>query len=72
MHKPIDDIEYDNASINTEGKDRVYELYNFNRTLPDLPICGMKDTILDAIEKNRVIILEGATGCGKTTQVCLN
>ena len=71
----IDDIESeagdDNKSIGRGVVDEVYTRYKFDRILPDLPICEMKDYILDAIDDNPVIILEGATGCGKTTQVCV-
>lgn len=38
-----------------------------NRT--KLPIFEKKDTILDIINKNSVVIVQGGTGCGKTTQV---
>lgn len=79
----LDDVEMDyddSISIETDDDDcifiqteavddDVYNRYNFNRDLPDLPIVGMKCLILEAIEANPVIILEGATGCGKTTQV---
>ena len=34
-----------------------------------LPVFGYKRPILQAIHENRVIIIKGATGCGKTTQV---
>lgn len=36
---------------------------------PDLPICQKKDEIIDAIQKNRVLIISGETGSGKTTQI---
>lgn len=36
---------------------------------PDLPILEHKDEIIEAIKKNRVIILAGETGSGKTTQI---
>ncbi|XP_037027912.1 probable ATP-dependent RNA helicase spindle-E [Bradysia coprophila] len=49
--------------------DDVYNRYDFTRTLPDLPIIEMKDLILETIKANPVVILEGATGCGKSTQV---
>ena len=35
----------------------------------DLPILEHKDEIIEAIKKNRVIILAGETGSGKTTQI---
>lgn len=34
-----------------------------------LPIWQMRDTIVQAISANQVIIINGETGCGKTTQV---
>lgn len=34
-----------------------------------LPIYHLKDEILNAIEKNQVVIICGETGCGKSTQV---
>lgn len=37
------------------------------RTL--LPVKKFEDEILDAISQNSVVIVRGATGCGKTTQV---
>jgi HrpA-like RNA helicase len=35
----------------------------------DLPIKAYKKEILDRIRKNQVVIVEGDTGCGKTTQI---
>ena len=34
-----------------------------------LPVFNFKNDLLDAIENNSVIIVRGATGCGKTTQI---
>jgi len=34
-----------------------------------LPVYNFKNEILSAIDKNSVIIVRGATGCGKTTQI---
>jgi ATP-dependent RNA helicase DHX29 len=34
-----------------------------------LPIAKHKDNIMSTLEKNRVLIISGDTGCGKTTQV---
>jgi len=36
---------------------------------PDLPVSARRDDILDALQKNRVLILCGETGSGKTTQI---
>ena len=35
----------------------------------ELPIFPFKEEILEKIEKNRIIIISGNTGCGKSTQV---
>lgn len=66
-----DDDQDDDGSktIKTEITNDVYDRYNFDRILPDLPIVAMRDFIMKKIRTNPVIILEGATGCGKTTQV---
>lgn len=68
----MDDVDDDVASVSVKAEsiDDVYRRYDFNRDLPDLPIVEQKSLILKAIEENSIIILEGATGCGKTTQVC--
>ncbi len=38
-------------------------------TYPDLPVSARRDDILEALKKNRVVILCGETGSGKTTQI---
>lgn len=35
----------------------------------NLPVFSYKRTILEAISEQRVLIISGGTGCGKTTQV---
>jgi len=37
-----------------------------------LPIADSHDEILDAIQKNQVVLIRGETGSGKTTQVSTN
>ncbi|XP_067130915.1 ATP-dependent RNA helicase A isoform X2 [Centruroides vittatus] len=34
-----------------------------------LPVWASQDEILNAVKHNRVVIIRGATGCGKTTQI---
>lgn len=58
-----------NNEFAEQDADDVHNRYNFVRKLPDLPIVEMKDLILRTVEANPVVIIEGATGCGKTTQV---
>ncbi|HWR75981.1 MAG TPA: hypothetical protein VN283_02075, partial [Thiobacillus sp.] len=36
---------------------------------PDLPVSARRDDILAALQTNRVLILCGETGSGKTTQI---
>lgn len=36
-----------------------------------LPVCGMEQEIVEAINDNNVVIVCGETGSGKSTQVCL-
>lgn len=35
-----------------------------------LPVFQYKTALIDAVKRSRVIVVKGATGCGKTTQVC--
>lgn len=53
--------------------DSVYLHYDFNQREinQNLPISVYKSRILRAIKENPILILQGATGCGKTTQVHL-
>ena len=36
-----------------------------------LPAAQLRDDILAAVDRHRVLVVSGATGCGKSTQVCL-
>ena len=52
--------------------DNVYDEYSFERKyVSDLPIMKRAGEILNELEKNNIIIIQGNTGCGKTTQVSL-
>ncbi|KZV88008.1 P-loop containing nucleoside triphosphate hydrolase protein [Exidia glandulosa HHB12029] len=46
--------------------DKYMKLLETRRNLPSY---AMKNEIVEAVEKNRVLVLVGSTGCGKTTQV---
>ena len=39
------------------------------RTRASLPIAEYRESILDAVRRNQIIVVAGETGCGKTTQV---
>lgn len=61
-----DAVDFDRNQID----DRVYSRYEFNLDRDkSLPIHDAKDEIISNIRKNPVIVLQGDTGCGKTTQV---
>ena len=45
------------------------ELSAIQRARANLPVDEFKRSILDAVETNQVVLIAGATGCGKTTQV---
>lgn len=47
----------------------LFQKYDFTLKPSKLPIRYSKDEILTRIRENPVIVLEGPTGCGKTTQV---
>ena len=36
---------------------------------PILPVHGIADELVDALSSHSVVVVEGATGCGKTTQI---
>ncbi len=56
-----------NSVILRESRQRCCPVsLNFD---PNLPITGKKDEIIEAIKKNRVVIISGETGSGKTTQI---
>ncbi|MFH2058230.1 MAG: ATP-dependent RNA helicase HrpA [Pseudomonadota bacterium] len=44
-------------------------LPNLLISMPDLPITVKEDEIIRAIQKNKVVIISGETGSGKTTQI---
>lgn len=50
---------------------KVYRECSFNYTPQsnNLTVLSMKDKILSIIETNSVVIIQGPTGCGKTTQI---
>uniref|UniRef100_A0A1A9UDK7 Probable ATP-dependent RNA helicase spindle-E n=1 Tax=Glossina austeni TaxID=7395 RepID=A0A1A9UDK7_GLOAU len=64
----IDDLTEETEPIKADGGIYARYVFDLNRD-SSLPIYDAKEKIIDAIRKNPVVILEGDTGCGKTTQV---
>lgn len=58
------------TNIASNEIDPVYKKYRFeyNPEL-ELPILHSKEMILRIINENPIVVLQGATGCGKSTQV---
>lgn len=69
----MDDLDDDmdaGPSSSRSGNFEIYKKYNFNHVPENnLPINHERFRILETIDNNPVVILQGATGCGKTTQV---
>ncbi|XP_044009648.1 probable ATP-dependent RNA helicase spindle-E [Aphidius gifuensis] len=58
-------------SVLNEDVDRLVSTYSFRRGLREkkMTISSIKDDILSMVNTNPVVIIQGPTGCGKTTQV---
>ena len=57
-----------NNNKRSQNNNKSFESNNQNEK-NNLPIYSVKEDILNAIEHNRVTIISGNTGCGKSTQV---
>lgn len=69
-------IKYELLNQDEEAFDSDNEIYKnpeFNllgfSNYPDLPIKPLRHEIIHYLEKSNIIIIQGNTGCGKTTQV---
>lgn len=61
----------DEGAVSSDS-DPVYTRYNFtDRAHPNtfLPIDSIKDDILSKLKTHKAIVVDGATGCGKSTRV---
>ena len=58
------------SELQSEELIRIYKTYNFAyRANQNLTISSMQDKIVSMIDTNPVVVIQGPTGCGKTTQV---
>ena len=72
MNKPkkIDStIDPKRGSVTRKKKDRQFSRPSNIIFNPDLPITSKKQDIINAIKNNKVVIISGETGSGKTTQI---
>lgn len=62
--------EFTDDEVDT-SPDPVYTKYSFRQCFEnaDLPIFHLRNDILKMLEENQVVVVEGGTGCGKSTQV---
>lgn len=66
-------ISHNNVGASDANEATVYDKYNFERRFTNshnLPIYKKKDVILAKIKEHPTVVIEGSTGCGKSTQVC--
>lgn len=55
------------ASADSKARDSQWQRMQAGRG--KLPMAAYKQTILDSVNNNQVVLLSGETGCGKTTQL---
>lgn len=61
-------------NVDCHVSDDIFKKYKFDRRTQNaiqLPIYGSKDKILSKIRQYPSVVIEGSTGCGKSTQVSL-
>ena len=78
-HNANDQSDFEAVSLGTvptqenatnEETLKIYKSYNFAyNPKTNLTIASKKDQIVSMIETNSVVVIQGPTGCGKTTQV---
>ena len=63
----FEDEKIDIRKIEKEARDKAQKAIQEQRK--QLPVYEHKDDLLQAIKENQIIIVQGETGCGKTTQI---
>lgn len=60
-----------NTEETIDPLESIYDKYDFDYRRPKekLAIASSRKHIIDKVRQNTVIVLQGSTGCGKTTQV---
>lgn len=55
-------------------RDYIYDKFSFVNYIQnrDLPIFDSKKQISDALAEHQIIVIDGSTGCGKSTQVIIS
>ena len=68
-HSSSYSVEEGESQIERRNSRLANRLQLQTRDSSDLPIHNYKEEILDSLESNRVLLIKGDTGCGKSTQV---
>ncbi|XP_025264487.1 probable ATP-dependent RNA helicase DHX34 [Camponotus floridanus] len=55
--------------LDFKQKEKLSKLRKLRDTQANLPVARYKDEIIETVKKEKVIIIAGDTGCGKSTQV---
>lgn len=73
LKKNLEAIEHIDDEFDNDHVDDVYTKYDFSKRSCNvgLPIYSSKREILEKIAKYQSVIIEGSTGCGKSTQVSI-
>lgn len=58
-----------NLYLDFKQKEKFTKLKKLRETQANLPVAQYKDEIIETIKQERVVIIAGDTGCGKSTQV---
>lgn len=62
----LDEISSDLFAVE-QAKNVPENIINIRKSLP---VYQIKEQIVNAVKNNSVVLIKGATGCGKSTQVC--
>ncbi|KAG9273415.1 ATP-dependent RNA helicase DHX36 [Astyanax mexicanus] len=66
VRKPTLDAELQSDLENKRENSKYLDMLKFREKLPSY---SMREELVELIEANRVVVVSGETGCGKTTQV---
>ncbi|XP_059621067.1 probable ATP-dependent RNA helicase DHX34 [Phlebotomus argentipes] len=55
--------------LDFKQKEKFAKLKKLRKSQANLPVAKYKDEIIKAVQENRVVIIAGDTGCGKSTQI---
>lgn len=55
--------------LDFKQKEKLSKLRKLRDTQANLPVARYKDEIIETVKKEKVVIIAGDTGCGKSTQV---